>query len=193
MFDPGPSAVTQSVTHNKDFTSLLNILHMNRILCMWSVSCSGNAVEDNYPIGEGSPRGHETDLMNGSCFNGRLCKGTRDNIVSLLKVSGWRRLAKIQHWTTFCFALLRPPISFTHALISLALVGKVHIMQTFFRGAPRQNAKSCCLFHSILSESEDFFSLCFIDMAFTWKCWPSWWNCLNENINSVSVVENMLF
>lgn len=26
--------------------------------------------------------------MNGSCFNGRLSKGTRDNIVSLLKVSG---------------------------------------------------------------------------------------------------------
>ena len=28
------------------------------------------------------------DSMNGSCFNGRLSKGTRDNIVSLLKVSG---------------------------------------------------------------------------------------------------------
>lgn len=28
------------------------------------------------------------ESMNGSCFNGRLSEGTRDNIVSLLKVSG---------------------------------------------------------------------------------------------------------
>lgn len=28
------------------------------------------------------------ESMNGSCFNGRLSEGTRENIVSLLKVSG---------------------------------------------------------------------------------------------------------
>lgn len=28
------------------------------------------------------------ESMNGSCFNGRLSEGTRDDIVSLLKVSG---------------------------------------------------------------------------------------------------------
>ena len=28
------------------------------------------------------------DSMNGSCFNGRLSGGTRDNIVSLLNVTG---------------------------------------------------------------------------------------------------------
>lgn len=49
-----------------------------------------NVTAANYERQE-KKKGHTeggAESMNGSCFNGRLSEGTRDDIVSLLKVSG---------------------------------------------------------------------------------------------------------
>lgn len=52
--------------------------------CMW---LSRSATAANYECGAGSAEGG-ANSVNGSCLNGRLSEGTRDNTVSLLKVSG---------------------------------------------------------------------------------------------------------
>lgn len=52
--------------------------------------------------------------MNGSCFNGRLSEGTRANIVSLLKVSGQKRLAKVHIERLFVARLPWPHTEFIH-------------------------------------------------------------------------------